>query len=271
MLHDDLDRPVAGDALNQLESAPCSQRRCDRQTVRQANGGPVLPSCGRTHFDNAAVECTLRLMKQSKQPSGDARVAFGDKSSPRGTSIPRPPDLDDDPSGGRRAPDLARFSQKLNGKYSEARLRAWVNASAARRDSFEGLTFGTIRWPKSIGRPDSGPLAEGFVIDRLFYYDFWYIGLNGEIIEKDGWIRGTPPTVWDGKDDADHFRVNFLFNAGSRNRVEVSFSKAGWQRPGKNVLQGYRWMHPRGFEFESDRGLTFLPPIQIDLRLIVRS
>lgn len=232
--------------------------------------GPKAAKTG-SRFDNETIECTLRLMKQSQKRSAGARIASAAKPSRRTTVLPRPPDLGDDPSGGRRPPDLAHFSERLNEKYSETSLRAWVNASAARRDSFEGLTLGTIRWPKSIGRPDSGTLTEGFVVDRLFYYDIWYIGLNGEIIEKDGWIRGTPPTVWDGTDDADHYRVNYLFNAGSRNRVEVSFSKVGWQRPGKNVLQGYRWMHPRGFEFESDRGLTFLPPIQIDLRLIIRA
>lgn len=207
-------------------------------------------------------------MKRPEKRFG-GRISSAKKSTARPAVIPRPPDMGGGRSG--RARDLAHLSELLNENYSETRVRAWVNASAARRDSFEGLTLGTIRWPKSIGRPGSSTLAEGFVVQHFFHYDIWYIGLNGEIIEKEGWLAGLPPSVWDATDDGDHYRVNYLFNAGNRNKVEVKFSKVAWPRPGNSALRGYRWMHPNGFEFESDRGLTFLPQINIDLRLLIRA
>lgn len=211
-------------------------------------------------------------MKRPKTQFTSRRLLSGKKFSSRPAVIPRRPDFDDNLSDAQRAQDLADFSDLLNEGHSETRLRSWMTVSAARKAFFSGLTFGTIRWPKSIGRPSSSTLAEGFVVQHHSYFSFWYRDLNGQIVEVEGWLPGLTVTVWDGTDDADHYRVNYLFNAAQHkpNRVAVKFSNIGWQRPGKSMLYGYRWMHPDGFEFHSNDGSTVLPPIQISLRMLIR-
>ena len=86
-------------------------------------------------------------------------------------------------------------------------------------------------------------------------------------------MPGLPVTLWDGIDDADHYRVNYLFTANTKdpNRVDVDFSKTSWQRPGTSMMYGFRWMHPQGFEFDSGAGFTLLPPIHISLHVLFRA
>ena len=118
----------------------------------------------------------------AKRVAGRRRRA--PKSSSRPAVVPWSSDVRDDLPDAQGAQDLARFSELLNEGYSETRLRSWMTVSAARKDFFAGLTLGTIRWPKSIGRPSGSTLAGGFTVKHSFYFYIWYVDLNGQIVEK---------------------------------------------------------------------------------------
>ena len=163
-----------------------------------------------------------------------------------------------------RARELAEFSDLLRERPSKVRLKKWASASLVRRNLFADTVWGSIRWRKSLGRPAGPDLAGGFVAEHSWYFSVWHVGRDGKKVEKDGWMLGEAPWMWDGPAQPDHWEVYYLFKAAKFNRLEVSFSTQGWLDSGPLALRSFRWLNPKGFEFPHSLGLTVLPPIIVE-------
>jgi hypothetical protein len=165
-----------------------------------------------------------------------------------------------------RARELLEFSNLLRSPVSKPQLRKWISVSPLRTQMFADWVWGSIRWPKSLGRPAGNTLAGGFVIKHEWYFEIFVIGRRGEVIEKNGWMEGDAPSVWDAPEQPDHWQVYYFFKAGKDNRLEVSFSNQGWVDSSPLALASFRGLNPKGFEFPSDGGFTVLPPIAVERR-----
>jgi hypothetical protein len=104
------------------------------------------------------------------------------------------------------------------------RLRTWTHEDDARRTSLlNGRIFGTIRWPKSVGRSLGATLSSGFEIRHDYHELDWELGPGGQPVETSRWRTGAPPSLWDLPDDAETYQVGFACWGVKpwENRVEV--------------------------------------------------
>lgn len=179
------------------------------------------------------------------------------------------------PKGGGVSPaawkrETQAFAELLKHKPPKPRLSRWVNESSARKELFGLTVLGVIRWPKELGRPGTPTLAEGFVGVHQWWFSEWHFGLGGEVIETEGWANSDPPQFWDAPEEANHYRVYYSFpERANPNWIEIRFSGVRWIETGSAHLP-YAWsLTPRGFIFTGDGGLTVLPPITVERRLIL--
>jgi hypothetical protein len=146
-------------------------------------------------------------------------------------------------------------------------LDLWVRASAGRQNLFAGLAIGMIKWPKSLGRPNTPQLSGGFVFDTQFWVDIWHLGLDGSIVtDKNGWLRGDDPAVWDGPEEADHYSVKYLFYAADQNDnlLEVGFANVNWHTTGRRAGRNVRhYLSVPGWQFYCAGQFVGLPDITI--------
>jgi hypothetical protein len=115
----------------------------------------------------------------------------------------------------------------LRGPLTVERLRAWSHEDEERRMSLlDGRIFGSIRWPKQVGRSLGGTLASGFDIRHDYHELNWELRPGGQPVETSRWRAGAPPSVWDLPDDAEHYQVGFACWGVKpwENRVEVRLS-----------------------------------------------
>ena len=104
-------------------------------------------------------------------------------------------------------------SDSLNVLYSDVvssnRFRNWKATDPSAAGIFSEYALGEIFWKKSIGRPRSVPLRDGFTIAAS--HEMWLLNsVNGA---PPTWERKNQPCAsswWDGKDDSDYWRVPFL-------------------------------------------------------------
>ena len=59
-----------------------------------------------------------------------------------------------------------------------------------------------------VDRPlQRGYLGDGFSLKLRNYFNVYYIGAGGEVIDKDGYMDMPDPDAWDATDDADYHKV----------------------------------------------------------------
>ena len=169
------------------------------------------------------------------------------------------------------ARELKDLYKALAHSFTQSSVDAWLKVSATRPRVFKDTFFGCIRWPKSIGNSVAGSLASGFSLALRNHFVLYQVGPGGEIIEKDGWMDMPTPLMWDGEDDADHYRVNFggtyaqssLYVTG--NELTVSIVGSWTNRfPERFLLP-----NPLGYIFGSyDGHVIVLDPITVDQHLL---
>jgi hypothetical protein len=97
--------------------------------------------------------------------------------------------------------------------YSEAlnsdRFRRWRLTQEAAAKALADYVVGEIFWSKSIGRPNTSKLSAAFVIDSWRTTKIINGGIGGALHAEDINVPHVL-TWWDGKDDGEHWRVNFL-------------------------------------------------------------
>jgi hypothetical protein len=119
------------------------------------------------------------------------------------------------------------------GKVSDAspyltRVKRYVVDGPLRNELGIGLydatIWGQIRWRRSLGKPESPQLADGFLIEHQ--YLFWWDagpGADGTPRTKEKWFRSNQGQLWDGPEDEETLAVNFMLRGvvQRENRVFV--------------------------------------------------
>jgi hypothetical protein len=157
----------------------------------------------------------------------------------------------------REFKDLAEMLHKH--PLDQPRLDAWVGVSTDRHYVLQDMFFGSIRWPKSIGRSSTGTLASGFSLKLRNHFNVYYVGAGGEVIDKDGYMDMPDPTTADVTDDAEHYKVVYsgwyapysLYI--DRNELHVAINGA-WTTPSPRVSHRFLLPKPTGFIFGSFDG-----------------
>ena len=165
---------------------------------------------------------------------------------------------------------VVEFQDLLKTSFHPQEVESWVMQATVRQDLFADLVVGRVRWSKRLGRPDVPQLLSGLVFDSQFWVDIWHIGLDGSIVtDKNGWVRGDVPSVWDGPAEPNHYSVKYMFYAADQNDnlLEVRFSDAHWRREGRASGRHLRlFLTPPGFIFHNAGRFTALEDITIDIR-----
>lgn len=152
-------------------------------------------------------------------------------------------------------------------------VEKWVRGSPLREDLFDDLVVGTIRWPRTIGCPDSPSLADGFHISTSWWRDIWHLGLDGSTVtDFKGWMpNDLAPNVRDGLSEPDQYSLRYLFRAPGTSdpngepdvQVEVRLADVGWKWPGRAAQHRQRFLSSHGFQFFRAGRFLQLPEITV--------
>lgn len=109
---------------------------------------------------------------------------------------------------------IRAFSHLVHTTSDPLAVEKWVSATAIRQNLFNDMVVGRIRWPRTLGRPQTPTLAEGFRIQSKVWIDIWHFGMDGSIIEDiQKWMPGEPVTTRDDFSEFDHYSVHYLFSS----------------------------------------------------------
>lgn len=137
-------------------------------------------------------------------------------------------------------------------------LDKWLIESPERSGVFHDTFWGSIRWPKSLGRSSPATLAEGFSMTLRNHFTIHIVGAGGSDIAKEGWMDMPAPYAWDVADDSEHYRVNYSgyysrYNAFvDRNELRLTIA-GSWTNPSK-VGPRFLLTNPLGYVFGSFDG-----------------
>lgn len=164
---------------------------------------------------------------------------------------------------------IGSFHDLIKTSFDPRDVEKWVAASQIRQNLFDDMAVGQIRWPRSLGRPDTASLSDGFAIKTKTWVDIWHIGLDGSIVQDLlGWTPSAPPELRDGLSEPDHYSVRYLIHAAADrdNQVEVQFSDTAWNHPGRSVHRRQLYLNSHGYQFFSGGKFMTLPDIIVDNR-----
>jgi hypothetical protein len=154
----------------------------------------------------------------------------------------------------------------------QATIDDWMKASAARQKAFQDTFWGSIRWPKSLGRPAGASLVGGFSLKLRNHFVIYEAGAGGEIISKDGWMDMPPPYVWEVDDDAEHYHLYYSGRYArynlyvDKNELEVQIVDP-WTNP--TGFARYLQPKPLGYYFGSfDGSAIVLDEITVEQHLL---
>lgn len=170
-----------------------------------------------------------------------------------------------------RARELASFRDEVQqmGSLTQKAVQKWIGGAIARQRLLAGVVFGHIRWPKSLGRPLTPNLGDGF--------EFLHqrLNLNGAVGPSGPMDTSTlqtmpVPFVHDAS-TADEYRVAFQFFADFFNHFSYRMREGPWERPA-GLRPGYRFLDPYQIvPFTNDGTQTiFLPDIQVRYVPLIR-
>jgi hypothetical protein len=161
------------------------------------------------------------------------------------------------------------FKALFSDVVSHDRFEQWKEDYQQIAAVFDDYLFGEIFWRKAMGRPKTAKVSEGFLIQS------WR---NTKILAPKPSGLGTiwikiphSPIWWDGKDDAEYWRVPYLISAipfGHRKDlvfgdfdeatfVVPGFSDVPWEVPGGEFGIGHlgmRVFEPREAVFVKEKG-----------------
>jgi hypothetical protein len=150
------------------------------------------------------------------------------------------------------ARELADLKGRLTKQpFTHATLDKWLKEAPDRAKFFQNTFWGSIRWPKTLGRMP-GRLSNGFSLKLQNEFDIKSVGAGGEIIDKTGWIDMPSPSMWDADDDETHYRVDYFGSCAKKtlttvtNRLEIKIVGT-WDNPGK--FARFLLPNPLGYSF----------------------
>ncbi|MCU1246257.1 MAG: hypothetical protein JWN02_2167 [Acidobacteria bacterium] len=156
----------------------------------------------------------------------------------------------------------------LRGEITHAitstRLQALISDQPIRVELFAETVWGTIQWPKALGRPITPTLAAAFKIEHIAWQVIVW-GSQEAPMSQEIALPTAPLSIWDGPNDRDHYRVTFMGRPSLReNAINVSFAAGvGWEKP-VQVIPGYRILSPSGIAFHHLEGKrTVLEPFNV--------
>ncbi|HEX5707519.1 MAG TPA: hypothetical protein VFX96_09500 [Pyrinomonadaceae bacterium] len=167
----------------------------------------------------------------------------------------------------------ADFGELIRKPFRPERLEEFAGVSRRRAEIVQKAVWGQIRWSKSIGRPSSPHLADGFRIEHRFHVFDEVITEDGEDdFNVDFWLLNPYLlSKWDLEDD-DNFYVAFrsVLIPDNDNKVEVRFAdNVPWKRTPGSTGRGIRLIGPteRFFNLKDDpRKVIVLEDFQVIFR-----
>lgn len=153
-----------------------------------------------------------------------------------------------------RQRELASLAGTFAHPFTQASIDRWAAVSAERNNVLKDCFWGTIRWPRSLGRPASANLADGFSLRLQFQYADYVAGQSGDEPKDQGWRDLPTPTMWEAEDDQDHYRLIYAgfyipYNLHvDKNKLDVTIV-GKWVNP--YVLPRYLLPNPLGHVFSS--------------------
>ena len=119
---------------------------------------------------------------------------------------------------------LGRVTDDSTSPYL-TRVKRLIVAGAvrdARITLFDETVWGTIRWRRTVGRPATAAMKDGFIIVHEYCLCL-DVGVESEHIIG-GWVPASTPQVWDGPDDAETHCVSFKLRGVTKwtNRIGVA-------------------------------------------------
>ena len=136
--------------------------------------------------------------------------------------------------------------QELTNGLTGAGIDRWIGDSNARQMLLQNTVWGRIRWPKTLGRPLTASLADGFAVIHQYYYFTFTGGQDGSILPGTSWATGSVPMKWDAPEEPDDYVVGYFAYGVPlwTNRIVVALvTGASWQyRPA--IEPGYRHIEP---------------------------
>jgi hypothetical protein len=154
--------------------------------------------------------------------------------------------------------DVEILRDLMRAPLTTAGLREWELGSTARGKLLQNSIWGSIEWPKGLGRPATPSLAAAFVIQHTSYWQKWTAEPGGGFVQQDGWISHPTPITWDGPEDDTHYRVSFMspwgvpYRVGEQgpNRIGVDFAPYAPWPVNLRLAVGYKRIEPPSAYFE---------------------
>jgi hypothetical protein len=171
-----------------------------------------------------------------------------------------------------RARELASLEVELAKPITADLFTRWAGGSVERISLLAYSVWGSIRWPRSLGKPYAPSLAGGFLIEHQYYKEDWRAIGGGKVVDWGLWLPLEEPSKWDGQEDSDHYVVNFMTRAPGyyANKLEARFAPGiGWQRGIPVTLPGIRHIQPIFYRFKTLGEVVVLDPFEAVERPII--
>jgi hypothetical protein len=128
--------------------------------------------------------------------------------------------------------------------FDDARFEDWVSGAAERRIIFADKIIGSISWSKELGRPQTGALSDGFVVEHWWWNPEVELGPTGEPSKPKGWTLLEPPFVWDGPEDETRYQVGLFDDVGGLidEKIVARLAEHPWE--GGGLFSGPRRVEP---------------------------
>jgi hypothetical protein len=195
-----------------------------------------------------------------------------------------PPDRASKPStfrdlpGNIRRSELVHLQEVIRGRVTitSELLSDWVSSSDNRRALLDATVWGVIRWPKTLGLPQTPRLADGFSVVHQSKKDVTADDGTGTYPDggKSMFLPQAAPSVWDSSSESE-YRVSFFFFAPAdhftMHRLIVQLASVPWNI-GTPGTRGTLRLSPFGIpDFWSLDRPFVIPPFEVKLDLYRRT
>ena len=144
-------------------------------------------------------------------------------------------------------------------------LDGWVGGSTPRAELVADTIWGTIRWAKSLGKPQAPTLAAAFKIEHV-HHQVAIDPRPGHLRLIDLVAPHPEPIKWDGPEDEAFFRGSFAATAleGQQTRISVRFADhIRW--PARIHVLGHTYLDivPAEQRFAKPKSRLVLTPFEV--------
>jgi hypothetical protein len=123
------------------------------------------------------------------------------------------------------------LQQELGGLFTAETVRGWAVGNPDRENFLANTILGTIRWSKSVGRPVTPALADGFIVTHVGTKLELDQGPDGLPVNRSHTVTLDPPILFDGNEDDDHYLVGFTDKVlgYTDENIQVALASGQWQ------------------------------------------